>query len=310
MAKEVALALPQSSGLPSIRVRVNDLITLAKPRITLFVLMTAAGGMYLGRRAHDVTTPLRASTAALALLGIALIVSGANALNMVIERDIDKHMARTKNRPLPAGRMHVRTALVFGVGVSALSVPVLLAGTNILTTFLAVLANLLYVFAYTPLKQRSHHALLVGAVPGAIPPLLGWTATTDRLDAAGLTLFAILFLWQVPHFLAIALFRRHDYARAGLFVMPNVRSIGQVKHSIASYTLALVLVSLLLVPLGVTGGVYLIGASAFGCAFLGAALLGFNAEDNDVKWPRSLFLASLLYLVALVGMLVLDVALA
>lgn len=303
MAAQVSLALPRA---PSFRDRVRDLITLAKPRITVFVLMTAGGGMYLGRRAEGV--PLNAVTASLALAGIALIVSGANALNMVIERDIDKNMARTKNRPLPAGRMSVKTALAFGVATTVLAVPVLLLGTNILTTFLAVLANLLYVLAYTPLKQRSHHSLLVGAVPGAIPPLLGWTATTNRLDAAGFTLFAILFLWQVPHFLAIALFRRNDYARAGLFVMPNVRSISQVKHSIASYTLALVLVSLLLVPLGVTGGIYLIGASAFGCAFLGAALLGFGAPDNDGKWPRSLFLASLLYLVALVGMLVLDVS--
>ncbi|RYZ61990.1 MAG: protoheme IX farnesyltransferase [Proteobacteria bacterium] len=304
MAAQVSLALPHA---PSFRDRFRDLVALAKPRITLFVLMTAGGGMYLGRRAEGV--PLNAMTATLALLGIALVVSGANALNMVIERDIDKNMARTKNRPLPSGRMHVRTALVFGVATTVISVPVLLLGTNILTTFLAVLANLLYVLAYTPLKQRSHHSLLVGAVPGAIPPLLGWTATTNRLDAAGFTLFAILFLWQVPHFLAIALFRRNDYARAGLFVMPNVRSISQVKHSIASYTLALVLVSLLLVPLGVTGGIYLIGASAFGCAFLGAALLGFGVSDKDVKWPRSLFLASLLYLVALVGTLVADVAL-
>lgn len=307
MAAQISLVPARA---PSLRVRLRDLVALAKPRITLFVLMTAGGGMYLGRRASNVATPLNATTAALALLGIALIVSGANALNMVIERDIDKRMARTKNRPLPSGRMHVRTALAFGVGTSVLAIPVLLAGTNILTTFLAVLANLLYVFAYTPLKQRSHHSLLVGAVPGAIPPLLGWTATTDRLDGAGFTLFAILFLWQVPHFHAIALFRRHDYARAGLQVMPNVRSIAQVKHAIASYTLALVLISLLLVPLGVAGGLYLVGASAFGCAFLGAALLGFGTPDHDGKWPRSLFLASLLYLVALVGVLVLDVAMA
>ncbi len=306
MAAQISIALPQA---PSLGVRVRDLVTLAKPRITLMVLITAAGGMWLGHRA-GVGTALNGTTAGLALLGISLIVSGANALNMVIERDIDKHMSRTKNRPLPAGRMHMRTALVFGAGLSVLAVPVLLISTNILTTFLAVLANLLYVFAYTPLKQRSHHALLVGAVPGAIPPLLGWTATTDRLDAAGLTLFGILFLWQVPHFLAIALFRRSDYARAGLFVMPNVRPIPQVKQAIVSYTLALVLVSLLLVPLHVAGGFYLVAAAAFGCAFLGTALLGFGAPDDDVKWPRSLFLASLLYLVALIGVLVLDVTLA
>ncbi len=304
MPGQISLALPHAASF-----RGRDFIALAKPRILLMVLMTAAGGMWLGRRS-GVGVPLTGTTGALALLGIALIVAGANTLNMVLERDIDKRMARTKNRPLPTGRMPLRSAVAFGVGTSVLAVPVLLISTNILTTFLAVLANLLYVFAYTPMKQRSHHALLVGAVPGAIPPLLGWTATTDRLDAAGLTLFAILFIWQIPHFLAIALFRRLDYARAGLFVMPNVRPIPQVKVSIVSWTLALVLVSLLLVPLKVAGGFYLVSAAAFGCAFLGSAVMGLGTKDDDMKWARSLFIASLLYLVALIGVLVLDVSMA
>lgn len=288
----------------------RDLTMLSKPGITVFNVMTATGGLWLGRHAALTAENAPAVHAFGALLGIAMIVAGANTLNQVIERDIDKHMRRTQQRPLPSGRMHMRTALIFGVALSVAAVPVLLLSTNVLTAFLAALAHLLYVLAYTPLKQRSHHSLLVGAVPGAIPPLLGWTAATGKLDAAGLVLFGILFLWQVPHFLAIALFRAQDYAAAGLFVMPNVRTDAQVKHTIASYTLGLVLVSLLLVPLGVTGGVYLLGAAAFGFAFLGVALLGFLAPAGNVRWPRSLFLASLLYLMAIVGVLVLDVVIA
>ncbi len=178
--------------------RAADLVALAKPRITLMVVITTAGGLWLAHRSG--AAALAASAVICALFGTALIVAGANALNMFLERDIDARMDRTKNRPLPAGRMAPKVALFFGVGASSLAVPVLAIGVNSLTAFLAVLANVIYVLAYTPLKQRSHHALLVGAIPGAIPPLLGWTAGTNSISAAGLVLFAVLFLWQVPHF--------------------------------------------------------------------------------------------------------------
>lgn len=284
----------------------RDFVALAKPRITAFVAMTTAGGLHLAQRS-ELATPLTTTHVVCTLLGITLVVSGANALNMVIERDIDKRMLRTQNRPLPAGRMSTRAALAFGVLTSVASLPVLAFGVNLLTAFLALLANLLYVLAYTPLKQRSHHSLLVGAVPGAIPPLLGWTAATDRLDAAGLVLFGILFFWQIPHFLAIALFRRRDYAKAGLVVMPNVRSEHDVKHTALRYTMVLVMVSLVLVPLGVASWIYLVGALAFGGAFLGAAFMGFRAPEGDVRWPRTFFFASLVYLVGIVASLAIDV---
>ncbi len=278
------------------RVRVADLIALTKPRITLMVVITTLGGLFLARRAEGAV--FTAWIVGWAVLGTALVVAGANALNMYIEREIDGKMARTQNRPLPAGRLNARVALWFGVILSAVSVPILAIGVNPLTALLAVLANVSYVLAYTPMKQRSHHALLVGAVPGAIPPLLGWTAATGRIDAAGVVLFAVLFLWQVPHFLAITLFRREDYARAGLVVMPNVTGTRDVKHAIVRYSLALVGASLLLVPLRIAHVGYFVVAAALGVAFFALGCFGLR-EDAGRKWARSLFAASIVYLLLL-----------
>jgi protoheme IX farnesyltransferase len=249
-----------------------------------------------------------AGTAVAALVGVALIVAGANALNMVLERDIDRHMARTRNRPLPAGRLAMRPALVLGVVLSVVSLPILAFGVNLLTALLAGLANILYVLAYTPLKQRSHLALEVGAIPGAMPPLLGWTAATGRVDAGGLVLMAILFFWQLPHFHAIAFFRRADYARAGLQVLPNTRGDDVTKHAIVRYLAVLVAVSLLLFPLGIAGRVYLVSAEALGAVFFAWGCWGLRASSGN-RWARSLFGASILYEVALTAAIVADAAL-
>ena len=278
---------------------VRDVFALAKPRITLMVLLTTAGGLWL--------SPARASkaTIAFALLGTSLIVAGANALNMYIERDIDGFMKRTKDRPLPAGRMSARFALIFGVILSVAAVPVLALGVNGTTALLAVLANLLYVLAYTPLKQRSHWALQVGAVPGAIPPLLGWTAATGRVDEGGLVLFAILFLWQIAHFHAIALFRKLEYGRAGLVVLPNVEGDEAARHSIVRHASALAAISLLLYPLHVAHAIYLASAMVLGAGFIGVALLGLR-KNVTLKWARGVFGASLLYLVALFAAIAVD----
>jgi protoheme IX farnesyltransferase len=284
----------------------RDLVTLAKPRITLMVVITAAGGLFLSRRAAYAEGPGPSATTVLAtLLGTALIVAGANALNMYIERETDALMPRTKNRPLPAGRMAPRTALWFGVIVSALSIPILAVGANALTALLAVLANLLYVLAYTPMKRHSAYALHVGAIPGAIPPLLGWTAGTGRIDAAGLVLFAVLFLWQIPHFVAIALFRKADYARAGLVVLPNVTGEVSSRHTIVRWIFACVAASLLLVPLGVAHHAYLVVATAIGAVFFTWGCYGLRA-DAGVRWARSLFGISMLYLVILFVALMID----
>ena len=276
----------------------RDLVQLAKPRITLMCVTTTAGGLWMAERTGVAVSHL---TATMTIVGTSLIVAGANALNMYIERDSDRHMPRTAKRPLPTRRMAPRSALWFGVGLSVLAVPVLAFFVNPLTALLAVLANLSYVLAYTPMKPRSHHSLLVGAVPGAIPPLLGWTAATGRIDAGGMVLFAILFLWQVPHFLAIALFRREDYARAGLHVMPNVTGIEPVKHAIVRWTMALVAATLLLVPLGIAHRGYFAIASVLGAVFFGLGCVGLQPLDKAelVRWSRRLFATSIVYLVAL-----------
>lgn len=292
------------------RVSLRDFVALAKPRITRMVVITAAGGLFLTKRAtvedaSGATVTLSPGLIAATLVGTALIVSGANALNMYIERDSDRHMARTKNRPLPAGRMSPRVALWFGVTLSALAVPILAIGANPLTALLAVLANLLYVLAYTPMKQHSHWALHVGAVPGAIPPLLGWTAGTGRIDAAGLVLFAILFLWQIPHFNAIALFRREEYERAGIVVMPSVHGELATRHSIVRWVFALVAASVLLVPLGVAHRGYLVTAAVLGGVFFSWGCYGLK-QGTGVRWAKSLFGISILYLVLLFVALVAD----
>jgi protoheme IX farnesyltransferase len=282
----------------------RDFVTLAKPRITLMVVITAAGGLFLSRRAPDAPYASAAAIAA-TLFGTALIVSGANALNMYIERDVDRRMDRTKNRPLPAGRMSPRAALLFGVITSAIAVPILAIGANALTALLAVVANLLYVFAYTPMKQQSPYALHVGAIPGAIPPLLGWTAGTGRIDAAGAVLFAVLFLWQIPHFIAIALFRKADYARAGIAVFPNVTGELASRHTIIRWIFAGVAASLLLVPLGLAHRGYLVVAAAIGAVFFTWGCYGLRAGSGS-KWAKSLFGISILYLVILFTALVVD----
>jgi protoheme IX farnesyltransferase len=297
---DMAALATRTSG----QVVVRDLVTLAKPRITFMVVITAAGGLFLSRRLPG-TEALSAATILSTLLGCALIVSGANALNMYIERDVDRRMDRTKNRPLPTGRMSPRVALWFGVLTSAVAVPILAIGANALTALLAVIANLLYVLAYTPLKQHSPYALHVGAIPGAIPPLLGWTAGTGRIDAAGAVLFGVLFLWQIPHFCAIALFRKADYARAGIHVLPNVTGELATRHTIVRWTFALVATSLLVVPLGVAHHGYLIVATILGAVFFTWGCYGLR-EGSASKWAKSLFGISIVYLVLLFAALAID----
>jgi heme o synthase len=276
----------------------GDIVALAKPRITMLVATTTAGGLWLapGRPARW--------TALLTLLGVTMIVSGANALNMYIERDIDGRMERTARRPLPAGRMTPAFALAFGLFASIAAVPVLALGVNLTTAMLAVLAHLSYVLAYTPLKQRSALAVFVGAVPGAIPPLLGWTAVTSSVTAGGLVLFAILYFWQIPHFLAIATFRRDEYEKGGILVMPNTRGLGVTRRMIVGYSVLLVASSLLLTPLGIARPSYALTALLLGAAFVGVGAW----SDGSARRARTLFVASLAYLVALFTAILLSAA--
>lgn len=300
----------QSPARPAPLAWIADLVALTKPRITFMVLVTTLGGLFLAPSRPGLGTIL------FALLGTALVVGSANTLNCWIERDIDKHMSRTKNRPLPAGRLSARTALVWGLLLGAISVPLLALTVNTLTAVLAAIALVSYVAVYTPLKQVSTVALLVGAVPGAMPPLMGWTAATNELSAAGLVLFGILFLWQIPHFIAISVFREREYVRAGMKVLPAERGESVARWHAIAWAGALVPVSLLLVPLGIAGTAYLVVTGVAGIVFfalcvngLRTSTLAVSAEDRGAanRWARSVFVASLLYVPAIFAALALDV---
>lgn len=278
----------------------SDFMALAKPRITALVLFTTASGLWLAP--HGIP----ARTVVFTLIGTVLIVAAANVLNMYLERDSDALMSRTMNRPLPAQRMDPEVALKFGIALAAISVPLLTFAVGALPGLLASIALVSYVLLYTPMKRQTAAALLVGALPGAIPPLIGWTAATERLDLPGVLLFAVMFLWQVPHFLAITLFRKEEYARAGLVVQPNEEGGERAaRMNIVRYTVALVAVSLLFVPIGTAHAAYLATALVTGLGFLGYGLLGLR-EGSGPRWARNLFLLSLLYLPLLFAALMLD----
>jgi protoheme IX farnesyltransferase len=279
--------------------RASDLVQLTKPGVTRMCVLTTAGGLLLAP-GH-----IGWVAGSVAVLGSALAVGGANAANMWWERDLDAKMARTRRRPLPAGRMQPATALRFAVALSLTSVALLLIFTNALTAALAAAAILGYVLVYTPLKVRTPLALVIGAVPGAVPPLLGWTAVTGSLDPGGLVLFGILLVWQIPHFIAIALYRKAEYARAGIRVVPLVRGDAVAKIQAVAWAGALVPLSLMLTPLGVAGFFYLAAAMVLGMAFLAWAFTGLD-DAAGARWARGYFLASLVYLPALTAALVID----
>ncbi len=280
---------------------VRDIVALTKPRITLLVLITMLGGMGLAKRVEP-ASDLTLAKALFALLGTALVVSGASAFNMYLERDTDALMQRTMHRPLPAGRLPPRVALLVGSALGFASVPLLVWQVNVTTGVIAGLALVAYSFVYTPLKRRTTLALPIGAVPGAVPPLLGWTAVTGRVDVAGVVLFAILFLWQLPHSLAIATFRCEDYKRAGTKVIPAEHGDRVTRIHIVVESILLVGVSVLLVPLGVAGAFYLVSALLLGGAFLAFAAAGLR-RTAGLRWARWLFGASILYLVLLMAAL-------
>jgi heme o synthase len=294
----VSVVPPRLRAIPFVR----DLVALTKPRITALVLLTGAAGMCLapGRIAPH--------TRLLALVGTALIVGSANALNMWWERDVDGRMARTRNRPLPAGRLSPEVALAFGLGLAIISAPMLFV-VNVATGLLGLVALLSYVAVYTPLKRHTHLALLVGAVPGAIPPLLGWSAVTGTVGSGGLLLFAVLFLWQVPHFAAIAIFRAEDYARAGLQVVSVQHGERAARHMIAVFALLLVATSLLFWPFGLAGRYYTVIAAVLDAALLALVLRGLKTRPPpfDVRrWAKHVFAFSIPYLVLLLVALLSD----
>jgi protoheme IX farnesyltransferase len=281
----------------SLRHRSVDLVALVKPRIMVMALLTAAGAMSL---APGAVPPARALWL---IVGTALIVGSANTLNMWLERDIDCLMARTRNRPLPQHRLAARTALVFGAVQGALSLPAL-AMVNLVTAALGLVALFMYVGVYTPMKQRSHWATWIGAIPGALPALMGWTAATGRINLPGLAVFGVLFFWQIPHFHAIAMYRQRDYDAAGLKTLPGTHGVVAARNQIVFYLVVQVAVSLLLVPLGIAGLPYLVTAVVLGAGVLVQGAGGLRGAS--ARWARSVFLASIVYLPVLFAVMVLD----
>ncbi len=276
------------------RRRLADFVTLTKPEITFNVVITALVGFLAG--AHG---DVRLGPLVRALLGTALVAAGASTLNQWIERDLDAVMHRTVRRPLPAGRLTPRAGLLFGALLMAVGAAYLGLTTGSLAAALAVATVAGYLLVYTPLKRVTSLATVIGAVPGAIPPMIGWAAARGRLDAGAWVLFLILFFWQMPHFLALAALYRKDYARAGFRVLPVVDPDGaSTARQSVLYTLALLIVSLLPAPLGIAGAVYFFGALALGAGFLyhGVRLA---LEPESHASASGLFRYSLLYLPAL-----------
>jgi heme o synthase len=273
---------------------------LFKARLTSLVLLTTLVGFYVGFRG-----PVDFGLMFRLLLGTALLASGAAALNQLLEREHDARMRRTQDRPLPTGRLQPQTVLMVG-GASALVGLVYLAQAVNLTTCLVGATSLVcYLFVYTPLKRVTWLNTLVGAVPGALPPLMGWTAARGELSSEGLTLFAIQAFWQLPHFMAIAWMYRDEYARAGFKMLPGVDPEGRrTSHQAVSYTLALLVVSLCPFLFSLTGAIYLAGALILGLAFVWFAIQ--FSRDRTVSRARQLFFVSLVYLPLLLAVMVLD----
>jgi protoheme IX farnesyltransferase len=277
-----------------------DLLELVKPRMNLLVVTTTVVGFYMAVQHHADWLRLPAT-----LIGTALSAAGASALNQVVERRRDALMPRTRNRPLPTGRIGSPQALGYGVGLAIGGVLLLATQVNPLTGLLAAITLSSYVLIYTPLKPITPWNTVVGAIPGAIPPMMGWTAVRGQLDPQALVLLAILFLWQIPHFLAIAILYKQDYAAAGFKMLPVVdHTLSATGRQIVLYSGALVAVSVLPSFLGMTALPYFTIAVLLGLAFLafgmGCATTGSRAD------ARKLFLGSIIYLPLLLAALMLN----
>lgn len=293
--REAALLTPSASLAALSR----DYLELSKARIVLMVLITTAAGYLVG--APHIEPLLLFNT----LLGTALLAAGTNALNQYVEREYDAKMNRTRLRPLPDGRIAPRAALVYSAAIAVAGTLWLGFSVNWLTAGLGGLTFASYIFIYTPLKRVSTLCTIVGAVPGAIPPLMGWTAATGSMSAGGWVLFAILFFWQLPHFMAISWIYREDYGRAG-FSMLSVRDSEGAATARAAvlYSLALLGVSVVPALLGLAGVAYVIGAVIAGFVLLGASIAFFFERSN--RTARRLFMISNLYLMTVMVLLVVS----
>jgi heme o synthase len=280
--------------------RCADFLELTKPRVSLMVLVTTFVGYYLGADSSPGYSRLVAT-----LVGTALASGGTLALNQYMERGADALMERTRRRPLPDGRILPPEALFFGVAVAAAGLLILALAVNLISALVTAAIVASYLFAYTPLKQKSSLCGIIGAVPGALPPVIGWTAARGELDIAAWILFAILFLWQIPHTLAIAYIYRDDFSRAGIRFLPIVEPDGRsTGRQIVEHCFALLAVSLLPTLVGIAGSLYFVAALLLGAGFL---VCGIRlAMDRTTAAARRLLFASLIYLPALLVVMALD----
>lgn len=299
-AQPVLASASTEAALAAAGNKVAAYVSLTKPRIVVMVLVTVGVGFLLGARgsAHP-------ATLSLTLLGTALVAGGASTLNQWMERARDARMRRTANRALPRGRLGAVEAASFGVGLGLAGTAILLWGANWLAAAVAVSTLLLYVFVYTPLKPWTTLNTAIGAIPGALPPVIGWAAATETLGIEAFSLFLIVFLWQFPHFLAIAWIYREDYARGGLKMLPGVDPQGALTGRQATiYTLALIPAGLLPATIGLAGPVYFIGALVLGLLYLVAAIQFWTGVSESTA--RRLLRMSFFYLPLVLLLLVLN----
>lgn len=295
----VGVADARASGL-SLRERVLAYLDLTKPRITFLIVLTSAAGFCLGAQGG-----LDYLLFTHAMLGIALLSSGIATLNQYMERGLDGLMRRTMTRPLPSGKLAPLEALVFGTALTLIAEVYLALLVNPLTALFGLTVIAGYLFMYTPLKTRTTLSTVVGAFPGAMPPLMGWTAASNEATTGAWVLFAILFLWQFPHFLAIAWMYKEDYGRAGICMLPVVEPEGRITgQQIVAYTVMLLPVSLLPTLIGISGRVYFYGAILLGALFLLSSISA--AVSKSRQQARRLLLASVVYLPLLFGLMVLN----
>jgi protoheme IX farnesyltransferase len=273
---------------------------LVKARLTTLVLLTTLVGFYLGARgAMNVTLMFNA------LAATGLLAAGASALNQLLEREYDAKMRRTQDRPLPSGRLQPTTVAIFGGACSVTGLVYLSLAVNLLTSVIGAVTLVSYLFIYTPLKRVTWLNTVIGAVPGALPPLMGWTAASGELSGEGWALFAILFFWQLPHFFAIAWIYRDEYAKAGFKMLPGIDPDGsRTAQQSVSNTLALLAVSLCPFVFKMAGTTYLAGALVLGAGFLWCAIR-FSRQLTLAR-ARQLFFASIIYLPLLLVLMVWD----
>ncbi len=297
---ETVTAEVQETKVINVREKLAAYLELTKPRIAFMLVLTSAAGFYLGSKG-DFDFVLFFNS----VVGIALLAFGVATLNQYIERQTDTLMERTATRPLPTGKITPNEALIFGILQCVVAELYLLFLVNGLTAALGLIVIVGYVLLYTPLKTRTSASTAIGAIPGAMPPLMGWTSAANEVTLGAWILFAMLFLWQFPHFLAIAWMYREQYAKAGIKMLPVVEPEGKITaQQIVIFTILLLPVSLMPYFFGVSGVIYLVGASLLGLWFLWTSIQAARAKSNEMA--RRLLLVSVLYLPIIFALMVFN----